>query len=408
MAVKKNRNFFLISSSIVFSLLIFLVVLDLNPTNLTSEKKITVLQEEDISLIEEGVEDLFEQSVVETDVILVNFHPTVKELEQIVENQTIGEQLQEKIYPSELKLETCTVLANTNPTLEQKCSDVQITEQLLSLYDPTGTIIDLATIQSGFIIKTNYDVDVEAIGTVEFWLDNKLESTDKIYVYKDGIFSKRTTVNIDSQIMPIGSRHQAKTFTFSDEGATWQDKSKHYYRIVVKDIIAKTITNDGKKKNYQFEGEFLAYELEMTVDGTKITKTGENNEAIAVFKTDGYTLRSKTWGYYGGTPTQGISVSSGKEPPTIKIYDKLTGRLLVENSEPITIPAFNSNNPVYSGSVVRSGIPRGTEIIIEVQGQKFEMFTPINEKTSISIYCPSNSPQYDQPRCTSNFGWVDQ
>src|SRR3990167_5020927 len=71
MKVKKNTKFFLVTSIIVFSLLGFSLATNLDLGKEKIQSKTIVFTENDISLLSEGVEELFQQTIIETGVIIV-------------------------------------------------------------------------------------------------------------------------------------------------------------------------------------------------------------------------------------------------------------------------------------------------------------------------------------------------
>src|SRR3990167_53047 len=339
-------------------------------------------------------------SQVDSDIIFIEYDgetATLDELDKII-SQSQTEQLFDKINPDIVKLEACVLIINADPESRQKCSGLTLIDQVLSLFDTTGAIIDLATIQSGLSVVTSYDADVDAIGTMQTWLDDKMISEDKIYVYMGGVHSKRTVLNIDNEIKPIGFRHQAKTFTFSDEGETWHDKEKHHYRIIIKDITVWAVSQDGKKKTYQFEGEFIAYDLEMVVDGTKKTILGENNEAIAVFKLDSSLSRCAQFGEVSADRHGGVRTGLTTQQPPMYAYDA-NGKLLAENIGEVSGTQKTDPLRLVHTCITITGVPRNTDIKLVAGNKEFFVKTPLTESVSYIINC------HLERHCESNFGW---
>ena len=63
-------------------------------------------------------------------------------------------------------------------------------------------------------------------------------------------------------------RPKAFTFTLSDEGRDWEDKSEHTYRVVLTEVNANLDSNKDFKQ-FSWKGENIVYELKVTVDEKK-------------------------------------------------------------------------------------------------------------------------------------------
>ena len=374
----------------------------------------------------------------------------------------------------------------------------------LSLSNEDGILLDLGSIQTSFIgVTKDKETSVNIWGTVEFWLDDTLIDTKRLwasstakenlislsivddlsFVNQDvnyarisqieteiGVirsdtnklqseiiyFAEQNCVNCngrdteirirndkiavnDDLLMQLNSelaelkvkldkrvpvkpyfsdRDTNFTFTLSDEGTNWVDKSNHYYRVVLTEIHAN-LDSDNDFKEFSYNGEFIAYELKTTVDESKISVLDPaTNKAIQIFKSDiVVTVNSPTARYSFNTCCgwTGGRVESPMLPVSFEFIEKVSGKSLgiVNNNSfrqnevigqyvcggypKVMCGSQVSANPYWNNPIL-TGIPRGTDLLIKISdGQVIEYKTPTMNQ-ALFISC-------DGTHCTSNFGY---
>jgi len=187
----------------------------------------------------------------------------------------------------------------------------------LTVTDNEGRLLDLGSIQTTFLGITTDDSDksFKMNGVVEFWLDDDLiakkhlyaSETDNKKTYQLSLVNNltvisenigetsyvnesgtTTSVNLTKKVPIPPSFTERKsnfTFTLSDEGKNWADGSKHTYRVVIRDVHAN-IDSQSNFKVFDWSGEKIAYQLDVTVDQSKKTVIGAENKAVKIFKSD--------------------------------------------------------------------------------------------------------------------------
>ena len=252
--------------------------------------------------------------------------------------------------------------------------------------------------------------------------DTELKIKDeRIDAIKDNIISLNAELSIlNSKIdnrLPVSpsfsDRKTNFTFTLSDEGRNWTDKSEHYYRVVLTKIHAN-IDSDKNFKVFSWSGENIVYELKVKVDESKIVRFDSvTNESLNIFKSDGtFSVTSPINNVYSGSsfPSQSSSVPL---PVSFELFVKSTGRTLgvIDNksfvpSAPSTTycggyPKQVCNSTVtkaYWNNPIITNMPRGTDLQLKSSdGNIFEFKTSESQK-NYYISCNVSS-------CTSNFGY---
>ena len=218
-------------------------------------------------------------------------------------------------------------------------------------------------------------------------------------------------ISIDKKIPVIPSFSERKTnftFTLSDEGRDWKDGDNHYYRVVLTNIHAN-IDSDNDFKEFSWNGEYVAYELKVKVDESKIVRfDSDSNNAIQIFKSDDT--------IHVTSPiccTIDAGNSSPKLPVSFEFFVKSSGKSLgiLDNSKFVSgtfgatycggYPKQTCGQPILTtghwNNPALSGIPRGTDIMVKVSdGTIIEFKTPLTQHNFL-ISC--------HVKCVSDFGF---
>ena len=340
-----------------------------------------IVSSDDINFDQDIVDQAFQAySIIETNRVFTT------------SDQSVVEQfLDENDLPSSSEkfgIEVQTVLFDSD--LKQYPSSSVLSIPELSITDDQGRVLDLGTIQTSFLginsdsergDETSFNLD----GTVKFYLDDDLITTKKLYSSETGSSDNYKLAILDSLPPTSFDRPQAFTFTLSDEGSDWLDKSEHTYRIVVTEINAEINSNENIKK-FSWSGEKIAYELKVKVDESKKVVYDYKGEAISIFKNDS-TLQICGNSIYqkenSQAPQQGLKTIS---PPSVVVRD--TGGNILTSAEHTATDASQGvaegrNQKTWYGiSSVNScsektyGIPRDADIIFTVNGKDYPVHTP--------------------------------
>ena len=267
--------------------------------------------------------------------------------------------------------------------------------------------------------KTSFNLE----GNVKLYLDNTLIVEKKLYSSEQGN-SKTHELSLVDNLPPITfDRPKAFTFTLSDEGSDWEDKSEHTYRVVITDISAELKSNKDIEK-YSWSGEQIAYELKVKLDETKKVVLGEDNYAISILKNDSTIQVCGSSMYQNGysikTPKLGLTTAS---PPSVVVTD-LDGNVLssIEDFSAGNAGKSSGNITTYANTCSEKigGIPRDADVIFTVNGKDYPIHTPLTqfnynidqglEKTgqkSCVVYRNSHhcAYHYAPSTPTSNFGF---
>ena len=287
--------------------------------------------------------------------------------------------------------------------------NIPVVSNLLSLTDKQGNVL-AGSAQIGFSGKTTEDVEINAEGTVEYWLDDRLIATKKIFFTPNGIRGKSFEMFMGDSVTSTIIYQPEKRFTFKFTDEQFEDSSTHTFRVIVKNFDVETITDD-KRKKYNWAGEFLAYQVQMTVDKSKISIVDEAGNNISVFKDDNKLILCdvKTHGF-----------ETKNKPPVITIVRKDDNQKLGT----IDINKIQSTqNIIYEedgqkSCAVLPDLQRNTDYLLLVEGKNYEIHTPTVQQNYL-IYCSalavdtntrsdlSEMFAYAGDKCTSTFlnGW---
>ena len=244
--------------------------------------------------------------------------------------------------------------------------------------------------------------------------DDKIDSLNKELILLES--------KIDEKLPSSPSFSDRKTnftFTLSDEGRNWANDSVHYYRVVLTEVNAN-IDSDNDFKKFTWSGEYIAYELKVTVDEAKIVRFDvTTGKPISVLKSDGtFSVNSGIRAYYqlyaGGIAEELITSTNPPLPVSFQVFLKDTNKLLgvidntsfnlnrVEqtNCNNYSCYVYVSVNPVWKNPII-SDIPRNTDLLIKTSdGKSIQYKTPLSQH-NMFVSCEN----YDNPKCTSNFGY---
>ena len=174
------------------------------------------------------------------------------------------------------------------------------------------------------------------------------------------------------------------------------------YRAVITEINAELRSNNDYKK-YTWNGEKIAYELKVTVDGTKKVILDEANNAINIFKDDS-TIQICGMSAIAEIPYQGWKRWYSDNPRvTVKVpmtYNELStvtsnmpSAIDLQFENPV-IPKPNFSGKHWFGNLAIQepcskkidGIPRGTNVIIGLDYDdnskdiEYNILTPLSQK----------------------------
>jgi hypothetical protein len=330
-------------------------------------------------------------------------------------DQSLVEQyLDENDLPSSSEkfgIEVQTVLFDSDQT--QYPSSSILTIPALELTDSEGRLLDLGSIQTSFLgilsdSNRGSETSLNLEGTVKFYLDDTLITTKKLYASEQGDSRTYDLSIVDS--LSSFDRSQAFTFTLSDEGQGWIDGSEHIYRVVITDIDVE-INSNKDIEQYTWNGEKIAYELKVTLDESKKVLLGENNEALSIFKNDS-TIQvcgvSKYFQFaYGKTGTiksNNPSVVVREAVASDNYFAETGSNLSIKGTDNPNLSCnkkhcYGSTATTYC-SAVTSGIPRDTDIVIDVkrdgETKSYEIHTP---KSQINYYVEQKASEHAKYVC---------
>lgn len=373
---------------IIVSLLVVAIIgILIIPPQDNSDKVIiqsNVITSDDINLDQDIIDEAFQAySIIETDRVFTE------------SDQSIIEQfLDENDLPSSTEkfgIEVQTVLFDSDQIQYPSSSVLSIPSLVVT--DDQGRVLDLGSIQTSFLginsdsergDEKSFNLD----GTVKFYLDDDLISTKKLYSSETGSNDNYNLSILDSIPPSSFDRPLAFTFTLSDEGSDWLDKSEHTYRVVVTEINAEINSNDNIKK-FSWNGEKIAYELKVKVDENKKVVYDYTGKAISIFKNDS-TIQVCNVGVYKNFPYLGVNTIQTTNP-SVKVTDT-SGNILAQTDGKVShsypVPKCNTKHcyPIITSSACTekiSGIPRDTDIIFELtldsKTKKYKAHTPLSQ-----------------------------
>jgi hypothetical protein len=351
-----------------------------------------VITSDDINLDQSIIDEAFQAySIIETDRVFTESDQSV--IEQFLDENNLPSSTEK------FGIEVQTVLFDSDQIQYPSSSVIGIPSLVVT--DDQGRVLDLGSIQTSFLginsdsergDEKSFNLD----GTVKFYLDDDLISTKKLYSSETGSNDNYNLSILDSIPPPSFDRPQAFTFTLSDEGSDWLDKSEHIYRVVVTEINAEINSNDNIKK-FSWNGEKIAYELKVKVDEKKKVVYDYTGKAISIFKNDS-TIQICGSSIYqkesSRSPNPGLKTNS---PPSVLVKDTKDNVLSTVDFNAINAVAGKAEGRNvkhwYGVTFVNScsdkiyGIPRDADIIILVDGQSYSVHTP---KSQINYYLNSN------------------
>ena len=392
-----------IGFAIIF--LVFITIPNIGNTNPFESVDIIPQSAEDIINEAKGIN---QYSVVETDQLFTESNDSV--LQQFLDSQNIDSPLSTDKFGIEIQ----TALFDSDGKKYLNSTTFGVSQ--LSVLDEQGRLLDLGSIQTSFLGFTrNVEKSTNIWGTVKFYLDDELIETKRIWASSSNqqktslLLVNNLSFDSTDKILPINplfsDRKTNFTFTLSDEGRNWVDGSEHYYRVILTDIHA-IVDSDGDFKKFSWNGENIAYELKVKVDGSKKVVLNTDNKVISVLKTDGELHlcgQNKLDATRGGFP----SVNASPYPVSVmysdgtKIFDAVFSGIPTESaSERVSSGAF-----VIGKCDVFIGIPRASDIVFVINGVSYQVRTPSNQQNyNESAYFDSGYAI--TPKYRSNFGFT--
>lgn len=323
----------------------------------------------------------------------------------------------------EFGIETVAVKYNKANETSSSNSLFPIPIKNLNLATSNGFLVENIQL-SFFAVVKQPTLSATLEGTVKFYLDDNLIATKKLYL-SSSINSVKSFFVVDTVPPPFSDRPETFDFTFTDEGFT--DKSKHNFRAVLTNVNGKLLANDVEKK-IDWKGEFIAYDLELIVNESKVTVLNESGKTISIEKTDDKVVACGASGEnvsFEYTHCSGTKASSCKQIQRTNIApDSPIPKMIVKDDNGIIIGEINSVELVSGKTTCKSieGIKRNNVIDIIVDGKSFVKNTPVSQqnynlechqeggKISVTYQCSSTctaTEHYEPFRlvCTSNFGY---
>lgn len=276
----------LIGTLAIFSVLIILSIGIIPPPS--NNEAITTTYESNVNFDDYDDDDLIDYGYFD-EIDLINSELSIIDTERVFtesDQSLIDQFLDESGLPSsseKLGIEVQTVLFDSDQKQYPTSNIIGIPE--LSVTDDQGRVLDLGTIQTSFLaISAKTEQQFNLDGTVKFYLDDDLIATKKIYGSDSNKQNHELSI-IDSLPPTSFDRPKAFTFTLSDEGRDWEDKSEHTYRVVLTEVNANLDSNKDYKQ-FSWKGENIVYELKVTVDEKKKVVLDSENNAVSIFKDD--------------------------------------------------------------------------------------------------------------------------
>ena len=334
-----------------------------------------------------------ELSIIPTDVVL-------SETDQNAFEQFLDETkpLGQTATPT-FTLETSASLVDPAGNLVSKSSFLNIPLTPASLTDTQGNVL-VGSAQIAFFGKTTENVEINADGTAEFWLDDKLIATKKVFFKSDGLKRTSTPMFLDDSITSGIINKPPTTFTFKFTDESFEDLSTHTYRVILKDFSVETISQDSRKK-YNWSGENLAYQLVMNADKSQITITDQSGQSVSVFKDDNKMIVCDVITHVLDYNEDGSvkKHQTTNKPPVINVIRKDDNKLIATID---IMKTQSTSNIVYNvderdGVVTCAIFPelqRSTDYIFRMEGKDYEYTTPRIQQNILLSCSPLSTQKY--------------
>jgi len=362
---KTSRIFFGLALSLIFTVIVGGIVLDDTPEPPDNQVS---------AEFQAVVDDIVLQSIIDVD-----------EISTTSDNNIVKNFLEESGLSITEKFGIETQIAIISPdgtNIDNESGIIGIAQtEVLSVLDEDGKPRDLDTIQTTFLgITRDVEASTNISGTVEFWLDDTLIKTKRLWASTDD--SNRVQLSIVDSLVdldnfrvsaPSFSAQEKINFSFSlsDEGKSWIDKSEHTYRVVITDIHA-FIDSNNDTKEFHWTGQHLAYKLTLKVDESKNTILNNANKAITISKSDS---RLQYTGELRVVATISPSVSYyGAHQPRVAIldvdsnviYDSLNDSRYSSEGKIQGWATGDAGHKPATDLIIYDGLSRDTDYIIRV------------------------------------------
>jgi len=333
----------------------------------------------------------------------------VTDIQKFLDSQNINVQTGVPQLSSTPKfgVNTNVVLHDSNGTAYKYNSFFNVPQQY-SLVSDNGLILDLGDVDVGVYGVSNSANNMLVQGRIQFWLDSNLEA-DRFFFGQGQATNKTLALTIDGK--------PDYKFTFKDEGANWEDGSSHYFKVMITQVNA-TVGTGFDTLSYASHTNFLAYELQMKLDKSKVVVKNLQGFAQTQYPADITIQTCGQTGIIGSQFTGGDSfneyvIANSVSSPEIQILNN--GYQIADL--PPTVPSNpipNSETPQKFGVVCGTkitGLPRDTILMFKVNGVGYLVQTPKTQydykmTCSLKDLTPNagGNHQYAFGGCANNFG----
>lgn len=229
-------------------------------------------------------------------------------------------------------------------------------------------------------------------GIVEFKLNDKIITTKKLWTSSSLANQQKVALKIVDSIPPsLDNRPETFDFTFTDEGFVTGDTPT--FAVIIKSLKGDYTAN-GKKKTFDWEGEFIAYTLNLTVDESKTTLQKESGEKISVNKSDDKVVSCSVgkyviswWNSQTGYLTESIDATPSLGIEVIDSNGKSVGKIDSFTTSQLG-KKLDSSNPAITAIMeckTIEGLARNTEYTLKLSnGDSVKIKTP-NEQHNYNI-----------------------
>lgn len=292
--------------------------------------------------------------------------------------------------------------------------------------------IDLSSVKTSFFFITKQKLtSINVQGDVEFYLDDDLidGGKKKFFLSGDSITNKTIPMYLgDSSFVPFSQRKDGFGFTFVDEIPKWTDRTNHDYRVVIKSLKGDISLETGEPKKIDWNGEFVAYDLKMYYDDSKLAVIKDSKLDLEL-KSDSV-ISSCGLGpqaVLGGAGLNTVYVSpTGAKSPDIEVFQGSASLGIIKGtvSDVAAVIDMNNqaNNKPAGNSCNKLSLLRDMEYVFKIDGKSYSYLTKRTQE-NLFVQCRYDdikigdsgvySHQYffkgfGKKICESNFGYYDE
>lgn len=239
-------------------------------------------------------------------------------------------------------------------------------------------LLDEAEIEFFGVLKDTGSSSLNLDGTVSFIIDEQVIDTKRLFTSETVRDVNNIPLNIVDNIPPpFGDKPFIYTYDFDE--TEFIDGSTHFLRVVITQLTGTYVVG-GETKFIDWNGTFLAYELEFIIDETMKVIIDENGDAIQVFKNDSRLLVC-------GTPEiDKTSTVGGREQfvckqtfdkvgilEDVKVFENIGGNVAGK-----LIGEVKKTDNVECKEI--TGLSRSDDYIFQVGNQQFPVSTPVTQQ----------------------------